>query len=93
MAQSINEVGLAVYERLCEINRGFEQVRRALIELGRSRLFDTSELQRCRELATESKAVINSYLTNTLETAETDHAGRLFRRRIARERKDDAGAR
>ena len=82
---------LAVYEELCDLNRGFDQVRRALLAMQTHRLFDASELRRCRDLAAESQAVISRYLAHVIETAESDHAGRLFRRRIARERQEDSG--
>ena len=80
-----------VYEQLWEINQGFDQVRRALEALRKVRLFNVAELQRCRDLAAENQASINSYLSHVIEEAETNRAGRLFRRRIARERTEDSG--
>ena len=92
MARSKTDHGvtLEVYEQLLQINAGFEQVSRALHGIGRNRLFDRQELERYRALAAEAQALINSYLSDVIETTETDQAGRLSRRRLARERRESA---
>ena len=91
MPRSNDKVGLTVYEQLGAINQGFHQIRRALAALRKVRLFHGAELQRCRDLAAETQASINSYVSHVIEEAETNRAGRLFRRRIARECKEDSG--
>ncbi len=53
--------------------------------------FHRSELGRFRALAQEARASTNPYLAAVIESAETDEAGRLFRQRLARERKDEQG--
>ena len=73
------------------MNAGFDQVQRALAALEENRWFDRNEMERCRTLSAEAQAVINSYLANVIETTESEHAGRLFRRRRARERRDESG--
>jgi hypothetical protein len=42
-------------------------------------------------LSKESRASVNSYLAAAIESAETDQAGRFFRKRLAEERKEEAG--
>jgi hypothetical protein len=85
------ETELSAYEHLFELNRGFDEVGRALRALSDNRLFDAAELKRCRELVLEGRAVVNSYLAQVLAEAGADQAGRLFRRRIHRERKEAVG--
>ena len=80
---------LAIYEHLFELNRGFEQVLRALESLSRIGKVDKTELHRLGAWSEESRASINSYLTSIIEQTETETAGRLYRRRLARERKEE----
>jgi hypothetical protein len=40
-------------------------------------------------LTAEARAMINSYLLEAFGTAETTEAGKLFRKRLARERKEE----
>ncbi len=42
-----------------------------------------------RDRAEETRASTNSYLTAALEASESDRAGRLFGKRIAREQADE----
>jgi hypothetical protein len=83
---------LAVYEYLLEINAGYEQVIRSLAALRDHAPFDPDQLNIFRDLAKEARASANSYLTSALETVETEDAGRHFKRRLRRERKDERGA-
>jgi len=80
---------LNTYEHLLSINTGFDLIRNALRALGRGTLFDRKELVRFESWSEETRSSINSYLTGVIESAETDAAGRLYRRRLARERKDE----
>jgi hypothetical protein len=82
---------LEAYEHLLEINAAYEQVIRSLTALCGHTAFDYDQLNRFRALAKEARAASNSYLTSALETVETKDAGRHFRRRIRRERKDERG--
>jgi hypothetical protein len=82
---------LAAHERLREINAGYEQVIRSLIALRAHTAFNRNQLKLFRALAKEVRASTNSYLTGALESVETADAGKRFRRRVRRERKDDRG--
>jgi len=81
---------LKTYEHLLSINTGFELIRNALGAMGRQSLFDRKEVARLEAWSEETRSSINSYLTGVIESAETDAAGRLYRRRLERERKDEA---
>ena len=78
-----------VYRELFRINHGFDAVLRGLDRLHNHAVFHPSELRRFRALAREARASTNSYLTAVLESAETDDAGRLFRKRLRREKEDE----
>ena len=78
-----------VYEQLWELHSGFEQVRCALRGLGKHRTFHPGELKRLGAWLEEARAATASYLTGAIEEAETNQAGRLFRLRLRRERKED----
>ena len=80
---------LGVYQQLWELHAGFEQVRRALRGLGRHRTFQAREVERLGAWLEEARAATASYLTGAIEEAETNEAGRLFRNRIVRERKEE----
>ncbi len=77
-----------VYEHLATINAGLDQARTALRALPRLD-DDRTEIDRLDELTAEARAIILSYLTNVVETIETDEAGRLQNRRLKRERQQD----
>ena len=78
-----------VYQQLFRINRGFDAVLRGLAVLRDHGGFHRSELRRFRALAREARASTNSYLAAVIESAETDQAGRLFRKRIDREKAEE----
>jgi hypothetical protein len=78
-----------VYRQLLRINRGFDAVVRGLAVLRDHGGFHSSELRRFRALAQEARASTNSYLAAVIESAETDEAGRLFRKRMRREKAED----
>jgi hypothetical protein len=88
MPQS-NRMNPAIYEHLLAVNAGFEQVRRALSATAQTEGFERGEIARFNALAEETRAAIASYLTSVIELAETEQAGRLFKRRIARQRADE----
>jgi hypothetical protein len=77
-----------VYEQLAAIEAGFEQAARALRRFRKSG-FERSEVERLTELTSEARAATLSFLTNVVETAETEEAGRLQGRRLKRERRED----
>jgi hypothetical protein len=81
---------LSVYECLLAVNAGFEQARGALAALEQRRGFSRGEIACLGAMAEEARAAIASYLTNVIETAETQQAGRMSRRRLARERADES---
>jgi len=80
---------LEVYQQLWELHAGFEQVRRALRSLGQQPTFRTREIERLGAWLEEARAATASYLAGAMEEAETREAGRLFKNRIARERKEE----
>ena len=77
------------YLQLFRINRGFGAVLRGLAVLRDHGGFHASELRHFRALAEEARASTNSYLAAVIESAETDEAGRLFRKRTQREKAED----
>jgi hypothetical protein len=82
-----------VYEQLCVMNQGFDQVRRSLKELAKHSFLEPSEIRRFQQLTEEARAATNSYLLEVLGTEETDRAGSLFVRRKARERREEQRSR
>jgi hypothetical protein len=80
-----------VYEHLFRINLAFDQVRRSLAALHSVRQFQAPELARFRRLCQETRASLNSYLTNVISPAETNEAGRRYGERLRQERKDEEG--
>ena len=80
---------LDIYQQLWELHAGFEQVRRALRNLGQQPTFRIGEVERLDAWLEEAQAATASYLTGAIEEAETSEAGRLFKNRIARERKEE----
>src|SRR5712671_6813504 len=90
MAQSKERpMPLEVYENLWQLHAGFEQVRRALRNLAQNRSFHAGEVERLTAWLEEARAATASYLTGAIEEAETNEAGRLFKNRIAQERKEE----
>lgn len=71
-----------VYGQLATINGGFEQVRAALGSLGKLPGFDRAELDVLDLLTAEARAACLSYLLNVVESAESDEAGILQKRRL-----------
>jgi hypothetical protein len=86
----LNRIDVSVYEYLLAINIGFEQARSALAALKERQGFSRGEIARLGAIAEEARAAIASYLTDVIETAETAQAGRMSRRRLTRERRDEA---
>ena len=66
-------------------------VQRSLKSLAKHSPLERSEIRRCEQLAAEACAAANSFLLEALGAEETDLAGRLFVRRIARERQEEKG--
>jgi len=80
---------LQVYEHLLAVNAGFAQVHNALAALAERPGFESGEVARFREMAEEAKPATCSYLASVIEIAETKDAGRLSKRRRARERQEE----
>jgi len=80
---------LDIYQHLLSINAGYAQVIRSLAALRKYGVFHAGELARFSALSKESRAATNSYLVATMETAETNEAGRRFSKRLATERSDE----
>jgi hypothetical protein len=80
---------LEVYENLWQLHAGFEQVRHALQRLAQNPSFHAGEVARLTAWLEEARAATASYLTGAIEEAETNEAGRLFRRRRAREQREE----
>jgi hypothetical protein len=70
------------------IQAGFEEVARGLGALRKCAGFEESEIERFTDLAAEARAATLSYLTNIIETAETEEAARIENRRLKRERRE-----
>jgi hypothetical protein len=77
-----------VYERVLAINAGFDQVRRAFQELRKCPGFQPSEVDRFRQETEEIRASAMSYIAEVIQTEEADAAGRRFRKRMARQRRE-----
>jgi len=71
------------------MNAGFDQAIQSLAALRRHGGFHRSMLQRLAALSQETRAATNSYLANVIQTAETEEAGRKFRKRKAQEKADE----
>jgi hypothetical protein len=82
-------VKVEVYFQLWLINRAFDRVLKSLAVLRELPGFHRGEIDRFRNLSQETQSAMNSYLVSVVEVAETGKAGRHFRKRVARERKDD----
>jgi hypothetical protein len=77
------------YEHLHCINQSFEEVLNSLRALRKHPALDENEVRRVEDLMAETRAGINSYLLESFATVETGEAGRLFRKRLKRERKEE----
>ena len=80
-----------MYFHLWLINLSFDRVVQSLDTIRRQPGFRRREVDRFRSLSEEARAATNSYITSVVELAETDQAGRHFRKRLAQERKDERG--
>ena len=79
------------YRNLCAMNEGFEQVRRSLKALAQDPPLQPDEIRRFERLTAEARVATNSYVLVALGAAETDQAGRQYKRRKARERREEQG--
>jgi hypothetical protein len=80
-----------VYRHLLSINAGFNLVLRGLTALRKHAAFHRDELARFAALSKENRSATNSYLLGAIEIAETNEAGRRFRKRLAQQRADEQG--
>ena len=78
-----------VYEQLYRINGAFKQAIEGLTALRQFPPFHARELERCVALVKETRAVANSHLVGVIEDAEVAEAGRRYRQRRLRERKEE----
>ena len=76
-------------KRLWRVNRSFEQVLDHLRAFRKHPGIDVGEIRHLEELVAEVCAATNSYLLETFATIETARAGRAFRKRLVRERKQE----
>jgi len=67
----------------------FNQHRFRLDALSGGTMFNRTELVRFEAWSEETRSSIDSYLLGVIESAETELAGRPYRRRLGRERHDD----
>lgn len=81
-------IPITVYKRLWRMNRGFDTSLQAILQLGRTGLFDSDEFKRITDSIEEARSSACSYLASTLGELEGDSAGRLYARRFTRERKE-----
>jgi hypothetical protein len=80
---------LEVYNWLRHINEGFGEVLTGLTALREHGAFHRRELDYFSDLAKETRASINSFLTAAIEIAETEDAGRRYAKRRRREKRED----
>ena len=78
-----------VYALLLRINNACAEIIAALAELRKHAAFNAQELERFSALVKESRASMNSYLTNRIETSGTAEAGRRYRKRRTEEKHED----
>ena len=78
-----------IYGQLFRLNEGFQEVLDSLQELRKQPSLEDQEIRRLEALTAEARAITNSYLLEALGTIETIEAGKLFRKRLARERKEE----
>ena len=78
-----------VFELVFRLNEGFQRVLVSLAALRQHAALNAAQIRRFEDLAVEARAVTNSFLLETLGRAETETAGQLFRKRLARERKEE----
>jgi hypothetical protein len=83
------EVPVSTYGQWYRINAGFQEVLRGLRALRREPGFSAAQLRGFEQLSREARAATNSYVAEVVEARETEEAGRLFRRRQARQRRED----
>ena len=77
------------YEQMNRINQSFDQVLDNLRSLRKHPALQNDEVRRFEALTAETRASINSYLLEAFARVEIAEAGRLFRKRIARERREE----
>jgi hypothetical protein len=82
---------METYKHLYEMNAGYEQVIASLAELRRDRALDRATLRDLTDLAREARACSNACIAETLQELELAEAGRRFKRRITRERREERG--
>ena len=92
LVRAVVGLKLDIYQHLLSINAGYDQVIGSLAALRQYGAFQAGELARFSALSKETRAATNSYLVSVLETAETDDAGRRFRKRLAQQRSDEQGS-
>jgi hypothetical protein len=78
-----------IYGQLFRLNEGFQEVLDSLRELRKQPSLEDQEIRRLEALTAEARAITNSYLLEAFGTLETIEAGKLFRKHLARERKEE----
>ena len=80
---------LQIYQRLLDVNTGFDQAIRAIGALSKYGAFKRDEIARFSALSKETRAAVNSYLLGVLEGAETAEAGRRFGKGWEQQHRDE----
>ncbi len=78
-----------VYELVWRIHRGFEDAVEGLDALRQHHGFHRRELERFAALTKEARAATGSYLAAIIEQAETEEAGRRYRKRRFQEQREE----
>jgi len=78
-----------IYKEMHRMNTGFEEVLDSLRSLRKHPSLQSDEVRRYEALTAETRASINSYLLEAFAPVESAEAGRLFRKRLQRERRED----
>ena len=76
-------------EHLFLMNQGYDQVARSLKALAKYPALRPDEIAQFAHLAEETRSATNSHLLDVMAAIEIDRAGRLSRKRTARERKQE----
>jgi hypothetical protein len=77
------------YDQLNRINQSFDEVLDNLRSLRKHPALRDDVVRRFEALTAETRASLNSYLLDALALVETAEAGRLFRKRVMRERREE----
>jgi hypothetical protein len=83
---------VVAYEQLYRLNAGLDQALTSVDNLVRTGSFPKKQVSQFVDLIKETQAATNSFLVGIIEMDETTKAGKLFRRRRKRQRRDEQGS-